>query len=240
MMKNLKILVLAAALILFIASCKNNTAEKLPREAYSRNPEGIVMKSSPDVKSQMVAIIPFAEKVTLTENSDPVKQNSAGNRSKWYKTQWNGNSGWIQESSVGAADSVTEQIKISFNEQKAALSAELIKAYEASSVQITDTFAYPGGEMEPAKIFFISGGIMVLNSKIFTENYSNTFFQYEFLSEGKLLKIKFADSKLNFNEYADMENNSQSVFKIDKNEQSITYQVKDKGFFFLNWGFHKD
>jgi len=239
-MKNLNVIILAAALIFSVISCKDKNSDTLPRDAYSQNPEGIVMKSTPDVKSQMVAIIPFAEKITLTENSDTIKTAAADDKTKWYKTRWNGKNGWIQESSVGAAESVTDQIKQSFTEQKSNFSEDFIKAYEASSKQLSDTYSYPGGEMEPAKIFFLSGGIMVINSKIFTENYSNTFFNYEFLNDGKLLKIKFVDSRLNFSEYSDMENSSQSVFKIDKNEQSIIYQVKDKGFFFFNWGFNKD
>jgi len=215
-MNILRFTILTAALMVSFISCKERS-ETLPREVYSRSTEGVVMKVSPDVKSQMVAVIPFAEKINLTENSDKIKTSSADGNTKWYKTEWNGKSGWIQESSVGAEESVIEQIKKSYSEQKSNFSADFIKAYESSSVRITETFSYPGGEMEPAKMFFLSGGVMVLNSKIFTENYSNIFFNYEFLSDGKLLKIKFVDSKVSFNEYADVENSSQSVFKIDKN-----------------------
>ncbi|HNX24052.1 MAG TPA: SH3 domain-containing protein [Spirochaetota bacterium] len=239
-MKNLKVIILAAALIFSITSCKDKTAGSFPREAYSRSSEGAAMKSAPDAKSQTVTVIPFAEKVTLTEYSGPVITSSDTDKTKWYKTQWNGKSGWVQESAVGGAESVTEQIKTSFAVQRSNFTADFVKAYDASSILITGTFSYPGGEMEPAKIFFLSGGIMVLNSKIFTENYSNTFFHYEFLNEGKLLKIKFTDSKLNFTEYSDMESSSDSVFKIDKNDRTIIYQVKDNGFFFFNWGFYKD
>jgi hypothetical protein len=239
-MKKLNVILLTAALLITIVSCKNKGADTLPRDAYSQNPEGVVMKSSPDVKSGMVAVIPFAEKVTLTENSDQVKPASSADKTKWYKTQWNGKSGWIQESSVGGAETVTEQIKISFVEQKSSFSADFVKAFGSSTMQISDIYSYAGGEMEPAKIFFLSGGIMVLNSKIFSENYSNTFFSYEFTGEGRLLKIKFIDSRLNFTEYADMENSSQSIFKIDRDDRTIIYHVKDKGFFFLNWGFVKE
>ncbi len=239
-MKNVKVILLTAALLVSIASCKEKSTDKLPRDAYSQNPEGTIMKSSPDVKSQMVAVIPFAEKVTLTENSAKGEPSSSGDKTVWYKTEWNGKSGWVQGASVGETETVSDQIKISFSEQKSNFTAEFVKAFEAAPVQITERYSYPGGEMEPAKIFFLSNGSMVVNSKIFSENYSNTFFQYELLNDGKLLKIKFIDSRLNFTEYADMENSSQSVFKIEKNDNTIIYHLKNKGFFFFNWGFFKE
>lgn len=238
-MKNKKVIILAAILISII-SCKDKATETLPRDAYSQNPEGITVKAAPDVKSAMVTVIPFAEKVTLMENSDQLNARSADDKAKWYKIQWGGKTGWIQGSSVGAKESVQEQIKISFTEQKSNFTADFVKAFEASPVSITEKYSYPGGEMEPAKMFFLSNGAMVVNSKIFSENYSNTFFSYEFLSEGKLLKIRFIDSKLNFNDYADNENSSTSVFKIDKNERSIIYHIKNKSFLFFNWGFARE
>lgn len=236
-MKNVKIIMLAAALISII-SCKDKGT--LPRDAYVQAPEGIIMTATPDLKSQPVTVIPFGEKIILLENADQTKSPASGETVKRYKTEWNGKTGWVHDSSIGTADSVIEQIKTSFAGQKSNFSQDVINAFESSPVKITDRYSYPGGEMEPAKIFFLSGGVMVLNSKIFTENYSNTFFIYEFSGEGKLLKIKFIDPKLNFNEYADMENNSRSVFKIDKNERTIIYHVNDNSFFFFNWGFHKE
>jgi len=238
-MKYGKIILIAALLLVPIISCKDKVTDTLPREAYSHNPEGVVMKSAPDVKSQMVSVIPFAEKITLTENSDKIKSSST-DKTKWYKTEWNGKTGWIQESSVGATDSVAEQIKTSFTEQKANFSADFIRSFDAAQLRVIDKYIYPAGEMEPARILFMSGGVMVLNSKIFTENYTNTFFHYEFINDGKLLKIKFVDSRLNFNQYADIENSSTSIFKIDKNDHTIIYHVKGNGFFFMNWGFHRE
>lgn len=240
-MKTVKIIILSALLVFFCISCKEKSADTLPREAYVQNPEGITMKSSPSVKSGMAAVIPFGEKLILTENSANDHSSSSEDKtSRWYKTSWSGKSGWIQESSTGTAESVPDQIKVSFAEQKANLTGDSIKSFDASPVKINEKFIYPGGDMSQARMFFLAGGIMVLNSKIFTENYSNTFFQYEFLSDGKLLKIKFIDTRLNFNEYADMENSSKSVFKIDKTGYSITYQVKERGFFFLNWVFYRE
>ncbi len=237
-MKKFKAIILAA-LMAAAVSCKDRASETLPRDAYSQIPEGVMLKSLPDVKSGVVTTIPFAEKLTLTESSGKTSSQSA-DKTVWYKVQWNGKTGWVQGSSVGENESVSEGIKMSFASQKKDFSSDFIKSFESSSVKIRQKYGYPGGEMEPAKIFFLEGGTMVVNSKIFTENYSNTFFSYEFLSEGKLLKIKFVDSKLNFDIYADSESNSQSVFKIDKNEHSIIYQIKNNSFYLFNWGFIKE
>ncbi|PKL17358.1 MAG: hypothetical protein CVV49_11535 [Spirochaetae bacterium HGW-Spirochaetae-5] len=141
-----------------------------------------------------------------------------------------------------SAGSKTEYdvIKKSFNEQKKDLNEGFVKAFDSSGIKVIEKYVYPGGEMEPAEILFLSSGVMVLNSKIFTDTASSTFFNYEFMNEGKLLKIKFVDSKLNFNDYADMENSSSSVFKIDRNDNTIIYHIKNNGFFFFNWGFYKE
>jgi len=140
----------------------------------------------------------------------------------------------------GNTESASDIIKVSFNEQKKDLSENFVKTFDSSQLKTIEKYIYPGGEMEPAEIFFLSSGVMVLKSKMFTENISDTFFQYEFMNEGKLLKIKFVDSKLNFSDYADMEKSSASVFKIDKNDNAIIYQIKNDSFFFFNWGFHKE
>lgn len=229
-----------AALLAVTVSCKNRSSETLPRDAWSQNPEGIIIKGSPDSKSQMVGVIPFGEKFTITESNDVTKSQGTDDRTKWYKTEWNGKKGWVHSSSAGDPGSVIEQIKISFNEQKSNLDPDIIKSFDPTTLKITDRYIYSGGEMEPAKMLFLSGGLMVLNSKIFNENYSNTFFKYEFTGDGNLIKIKFADKKLPFDEYADMENSSRSVFRIEKNERVIIYKIKDKGFFFMNWGFYKE
>lgn len=144
--------------------------------------------------------------------------------------------------SQGANSTNTEsdQIKVSFVEQKKNLNEAFVKSFDSSDLKIIERYTYTGGEMEPSEILFLSSGIMVLTSKIFTENVEKTFFQYEFMNEGKLLKIKFVDSRLNFKDYADMENSSSSVFKIDRNDNTIIYQIKNNGFFFFNWGFYKE
>jgi len=236
-MKRSECLLLIIALLVIPFSCKDKPAVELPREAYSSSTEGLMLKASPDSKSEKVAVIPFAEKITLTPAADRDKSQAAG--AKWYMTEWAGKKGWVQESSAGTMDSVYNEIKKSMSGQKANLAESSVKKFESSQFTISAIYNYPGGDMEPSNILFLSNGLMVVNARIFTEKISNTFFEYEFLSEGKLLKVKFIDSKLNFNDYAEMENNSRSVFKIDKNERSITYQVKDNSFFFFNWGFAK-
>lgn len=236
-MKTGKNLLLLAVLLAFHLSCKDKPADNLPREAYINSTGGVVMKAAPDAGGEKVALIPFAEKITLTVSPDKNKTAAPGTR--WYMTEWSGKKGWVNESSAGTMDSLCNEIKKSMSVQKANLAESTVGKMESSPCTITAIYSYPGGEMEPSNILFLSNGIMVVNSRIFTEKINNTFFEYEFLSEGRLLKVKFIDSKLNFNDYADMENNAKSVFKIDKNERSIIYQVKDNSFFFFNWGFAK-
>lgn len=238
-MKYLTCTLMASILVISAISCKDRSSEKFPRDGYSLKTEGTVMRAAPDLKSEIVDVIPFAEKVTLTESSDPSKTASAGNP-VWYKTSWNEKNGWIENSSVGNMESLPEQIKKSFDEQKSGFSGEFVKIFESSPVSIKEKYVYPAGEMESAKMFFLNNGVMVLNSKLFSEKFSNTFFGYEFLNDGKLLKIKFADPKLDFKEYSSMENSSGSVFKIDINERVIIYHIKDNSFFFFNWGFFKE
>jgi hypothetical protein len=144
------------------------------------------------------------------------------------------------DSTGGKTESEYDTIKTSFREQKKDLNENFVKTFDSSEMKVIEKYVYPGGEMEPAEILFLSSGVMVLNSKIFTETMSSTFFNYEFMNEGKLLKIRFVDSKLNFNDYADMENSSSSVFKIDRNDNTIIYHIKNNGFFFFNWGFYKE
>lgn len=236
-MKTRKSLLLLAALLAFYLSCKDKPADNFPREAYISSTEGVSMKAAPDAGSEKLSVIPFAEKITLTGSPD--KNKTAAPGTKWYTAEWNGKKGWINETAAGTMDSVCNEIKKSMSVQKSNLTESSVKKLESSPFTVTAIYGYPGGEMEPSNILFLSNGIMVVNSRIFTEKINNSFFEYEFLSEGKLLKVKFIDSKMNFNDYADMENNSRSVFKIDKNERSIIYQVKDNSFFFFNWGFIK-
>lgn len=138
------------------------------------------------------------------------------------------------------SESVSDQIKSSYIDQKKNLNESFVKSFDSSDLKVIERYVYTGGEMEPSEILLLSSGIMVLTSKIFTENVDKTFFQYELMNEGKLLKVKFVDSRLNFNDYADMENSSASVFKIDKNDSTIIYHIKNNGFFFFNWGFYKE
>ncbi len=144
------------------------------------------------------------------------------------------------DSSGAKTESEHDAIKRSFKEQKKYLNEDFVKTFDSSAIKVTEKYVYHGGEIEPAVILFLSSGVMVLNSKIFTKTKSITFFNYEFINKEKLLKIKFVDSKLNFNDYADMENSSSSVFKIDRNDNSIIYHIKNNGFFFFNWGFYKE
>lgn len=145
------------------------------------------------------------------------------------------------EDSIGTkTETEDDAIKQSFNEQKKYLNEDFVKTFDSSALKVIEKYVYHGGEIEPAEMLFFSTGVMILNSKIFTKTKSSNFFNYEFINKGKLLKIKFVDSKLNFNDYADIEKSSSSVFKIDRKNNTIIYHIKNNGFFFCNWGFYKE
>ncbi len=234
-----RIVFILAALLIFTVSCGKKNTEVLPRDAYSSSTQGAVMRSAPDGKSKRISVIPFAEKIVLAESSaGKAKPGKEG--IKWYRTEWNGEKGWVDGSSAGNIQSVLDEIKKTLVRQKKNFTADFMKKFESPSLEISSIYRYPGGEMEPSAMLFLSNGIMVVNSKIFTEKTSNKFFEYQFLNDGQLVKITFSDRDIKYADYADVEKDSSSVFKADSSERSITYHVKKDSFFFFNWLFAKN
>lgn len=217
--------------VFFIFSCGKSGSDSLPKDAYSTQEEGALLKKTPDEKSENVSIVPFGTKITITD-----KAPSSGDAS-WYKIKWQGADAWINGSSVADIKGLTELVNRNFAKDKEFVKDENRKLFAVEKPEGIKSYAYTGGEMEPAEMTFLPAGGLILNSKIFSEKYTNYYFIYQFLNEGRLLKITFADSRLNFDDYAEIENGSASVFKIDRNEGSITYHVKDRAFYFMNWGF---
>jgi hypothetical protein len=212
-------------------SCGKSGSDSIPREAFSTQVEGTLLKKTPDEKSESISIIPFGTKITLSDKSP-----SAGNV-LWYKTKWQGSDAWINSNSVSDIKGLAELIAGNFTRDREFVKEENRKLFVVENSEGIKSYTYTGGEMEPAEMTFLPAGGMILNSKIFSEKYTNYYFTYQFLNEGRLLKITFVDSRLNFSDYIEVESGSASVFKIDRNEGSITYHVKNKAFYFMNWGF---
>ncbi len=230
-MKQYIFAVLLITSVAFIFSCGKGGGESLPRDVYGSVDEGTVVKRAPDDKSESVSMIPFGTKITLTEKS-PAEGNAV-----WYKIKWNGADAWIPGSGVSDLNAFAEVLKKNINRDQSFIKEGDRKFFTVDKTDGIKCYAYTGGEMEPAEMTFLPSGGMILNSKIFSEKYTSHYFTYQFLNDGKLLKITFADSRLNFNDYAEVENGSASVFQIDRNAGSITYQVKNGAFYFMNWGF---
>jgi len=230
-MKRYILTALICASVFFIFSCGKSGSDSLPKDAYSTQEDGALLKKSPDEKSENISIVPFGAKVTITD-----KAPSGGNAS-WYKIKWQGAEAWISSGAVTDISSLAELVNRNFTRDQGFVKEENRKLFTVEKSEGIKSYAYTGGEMEPAEMTFLPAGGLILNSKIFSEKYANYYFIYQFMNEGRLLKITFADSRLNFDDYAEVENGSASVFKIDRNEGSITYHVKDRAFYFMNWGF---
>jgi len=230
-MKRKVFLLFLCASVFLSLSCGKSGSESLPKEGYSIQEDGALLKRTPDEKAESVSIVPFGTKITLSDKA-PAEGNAA-----WYKIKWQGADAWISSSAVTDKSGLVEQVNRSFANDKGFVKDGDRKLFELEKPDGIKSYTYTGGEMEPAEMTFLPAGGMILNSKIFSEKYTNYYFTYQFMNDGRLLKITFADSRLNFNDYMEVEEGSASVFKIDKNEGSITYHVKDRTFYFMNWGF---
>lgn len=230
-MKRAILIILLGVSLLFVFSCGKSGNESLPRDGYSSLEEGALLKKTPDEKSESISIVPFGTKITLSE-----KAPSSGDI-LWYKIKWQGTDAWINSGMITELSGLIELVKKNFTKDQEFVKEENRKFFAVENPDGIKSYAYTGGEMEPAGMTFLPAGGMILNSKIFSEKYTNYYFIYQFMNDGRLLKITFADSRLNFDDYAEVENGSASVFKIDRNEGSITYHVKNKAFYFMNWGF---
>jgi len=216
---------------LFMTMCKDQ-AGSTARQAYVTSVDGVTVKKSADTGSESVCVIPFGCPLEVTGGTG-----SGGDASAWSKALWESREGWVRNDSTGDLKSLQDRISVSGHDQKKYLSDRVNRAFEGM-FQVTRAFFYTGGEMEPASMLFLSNGVLALNSTIFSEKQQLNFFSYEFLSEGRLLKIYFSDdSRVNFGEYRVVEDGNSTVFRIDENEKSIIYQVRDSRINFFNWVF---
>lgn len=229
-----KIFLMTAVMIipaLFLLMCKDRAGSgNTTRQAFITSVEGLPVKKSADSGSESICVVPFGCPVELIENTG---EPATG----WSNAKWESAEGWVRKEGTGDIKSVQDRISISVNGEKKHLSEKVNRAFDGMYL-VTRSFFYTGGEMEPASMLFLSNGILALNSSIFSDRQQINYFSYEFLSEGRLLKIYFSDdSRINFSEYRVVEEGNSSIFKIDDNEKSIIYQVKDGRVNFFNWVF---
>lgn len=217
--------------VLFLAMCKDQAGSNA-KQAYITSVDGASVKKSADTNSESICVIPFGCPVEVTDNTG-TGESPAG----WSKARWESREGWVRNDGTGDIKSVQDRISIAGHDEKKNLSEKVNRAFDGM-FSVTRIFFYTGGEMEPASMLFLSNGVLALSSTIFSEKQQINYFSYEFLSDGRLLKIYFADdSRVNFSEYKVVEEGNSTVFRIDENEKSIIYQVRDGRVNFFNWIF---
>ena len=223
--------VMAVCFSLFSA-CRDSGTGSINKEVYITSVEGATVKRYPDTGSESLGTIPLGTKVAVTEDAM-----SGTDKKGWLRTEWNRKKGWIRVESSGGSDALVDSIKAGYALNMQYLSDRISKDLKGRFT-IVRTCCYTGGEMLPASMFFLSNGVLAVNSSVFTEDITMVFFRYSFISDGKLLKIFFNDDKrVGFDKYESAESGNSSVFKIDRADNSITYQYKNGSFFFFNWLF---
>ncbi len=232
-MKTRLVLLFSLIVAVSFVSCKKDKddGEVLPRKATVISLDGGAFCKTPG--GEKISQIPFASGIVLQEKSQM-------NDKKYYKTVLEGKPGWIISSETGSAADLKNLLLSSVSSGKTVLPSDFKKSVESAAFDTGKIYRYPGGEMNPAAILFCNGGVMALVSGMFTKDTSVHFFRYEFLNEGKLLKIGFVDPSINFEDIEKVEKDSSSVFKFDKEKKEVTYHITDNSFFFLNWRFQKN
>ena len=227
--------VILLSIFLAAAGCKDQAGPgNAEKNVFVTSGDGAAVKKSPDAGSESMGIIPFGSEIVINESTVP------DDRAKgWVSTRWNNSEGWIKNDMTGSESGITGKIQSAYDAAGKFLSVKIRGQFEGPFT-VKKTFFYTGGEMEPATMFLLSNGVLVVNSSIFSEKTDMFFFRYEILSEGRLLKIYFDDdSRAAFSDYSAVESGSKGVFKIDQAEKSITYQVKNGSFSFFNWVFRE-
>ena len=220
--------------LMFIMCRDQSGTGNIKSQAYIKAFDGASVKKSAETGSETICVIPFGALVDVTGKTAPGRPPTG-----WVKARWVLSEGWIKNDRTGDIRSVQDRIIIAYNSDRGHVSENVVKSFDGLFT-VTGMYYYSGGAMEPATMIFLSNGILALNSAIFSETRQVNFFRYEFLSEGRLLKIYFSDDRrISFDAYSVVEKGNSTVFKIDVHEKSIIYQVKDKGINFFNWIFRE-
>lgn len=230
-MKNFYILFCFITALTFISACGKSGSDSVPGDGYGIDSGGAVIRSAPEEGSGRLGVVPPGAHVKVSGRSP-----ESGDAS-WYKAEWNGVQGWVRAGSISDISGFLSYLGETFRSDEQFVKQEFRGRFDFKKQDGIKRYFYSGGEMETSSMTILPSGGMVLNSQIFSEKPENRYFVCEFQNDGALLKIIFADNRASLSDYVAAENGSSSVFKIDRNEGSITYHVRDGSFFFMNWGF---
>lgn len=224
--------ILAGTLLFTMCKDQNSARTETKKDAYVTNGDGAVLKKSPDAGSENLGSIPFGSKIVVTEitggENPPIG---------WVQASWNSKEGWVKSDQAADLKSLAASLNSEFNASRGFLTSAIQQLF-TGEFTVDKIMFFSGGQMEPAAMFFLSNGVLVVKSMIFTEKASPVYFRYEFQKERKFLKIYFDDdTRAMFKDFGDAESENSSVFKTDAKEKSITYQVKNGRFSFFNWVF---
>ncbi|HPQ53065.1 MAG TPA: SH3 domain-containing protein [Spirochaetota bacterium] len=224
--------VMTAAGVMFLQGCKGDTtSEQFPQEKYIIEAEGLRMRSEPSLRGNRLALIPFGEKVTVTGksgNTMEVTDSTSGRKLQrhWYQVQWNGKKGWVFGAYIGDKAECDNVSSASIRDDIRYIVPEYTGLISTAGTSIDAVWQYPQGQMEKSEMYFYSNGLLVLDSGIFSERKKKYYFMYNREPDKKTIAITFIDTRLDFADIAKMENNSENVWGIDKENKTIRYNVK--------------
>jgi len=123
----------------------------------------------------------------------------------------------------------------------AALKSNLKDLIDDQNKNVVMTWAFYGGDMPAAEMFFWSNGLLVLDSQLFSNNKSKMYFTWKMSEDSNRLEISFIDSKVPFKEFLAVEKaHPNHIITFDESSKSITYRVIDhESIYFGNWLFEK-
>jgi hypothetical protein len=87
----------------FILSCYTE------KELYVNSETGLKLRTNPDMNSEVIIIIPFAEKVKLIKIDKTKEETINGIKSNWYKIKYLGKNGWAFGGYLGEELIVTNE-----------------------------------------------------------------------------------------------------------------------------------
>ena len=78
MIRNIVKIMISVSL-LFIFSCGKSGSDSIPKDGFSMQEEGALLKKAPEEKSESISIVPFGTKINITDKA------TSGGNATWYK-----------------------------------------------------------------------------------------------------------------------------------------------------------
>ncbi|HPB81687.1 MAG TPA: SH3 domain-containing protein [Spirochaetota bacterium] len=224
--------IMTMAGVMLLQGCKKDTvSEQFPQDKYIIAAEGLRMRSEPSLQGNRLALIPFGEKVSAIGKSETVLEVTDGTSGKklqhhWYQVQWKGAKGWVFGGYIGDKSEYEKAFLSVLEKEKKYLVPEHAGLLGASDNSIDEVWRYPGGEMEKAEMYFCKNGLLIVDSGMFSERKKKYYFVFTKDAVKKTLSLIFVDTRLNFSDLAQVENKSKSVWGIDREKKTITYNIQ--------------